>query len=309
MDPDPFARQASGPDPRCLESSTGPCRPAPGSRRAPAFYRRALHGAGRLGNLLVPACRAAGEAFLDLLAPGVCRHCGDGVASPREAFCPGCLAAIGWGGAACARCALPIPRPPPLPGGPGTPDALPEPCGFCRPLRLCFDWAASGGSYEGALRTAVLAYKYQHDRGVLPLLVDALHRAWSSKALAGVVPRIDALVPVPLAWASRWWRGWDPGRELAGALARRVAGPPVVSLLRKRRWTVRQAGLEAARRRSNLRGAFRAKPGVWRGKEPPGVVAIVDDVLTTGATASECARALKRLGVRRVVVLTAARSV
>ncbi len=117
----------------------------------------------------------------------------------------------------------------------------------------------------------------------------------------------EAIVPVPLHPLKRWWRGLDSGLLLAEELALGLAPRqrlPVLPLLRKQRWTPPQSTLKAAQRRRNLRNGFAVLPGV----RVPQVVVLVDDVLTSGSTASECARALKRGGARRVIVVVAARS-
>jgi predicted amidophosphoribosyltransferase len=98
-------------------------------------------------------------------------------------------------------------------------------------------------------------------------------------------------------------RGRDPTRELAEALAARV-GKTRRRLLRKGRWTRAQVSLPRGARRRNLKDAFQ----VTTNREMPERVLLVDDVLTTGTTASECARVLKAAGVQEVFVLAAARS-
>jgi ComF family protein len=108
---------------------------------------------------------------------------------------------------------------------------------------------------------------------------------------------------VPLHWRRRLQRGFNQSALLAGAVARRY-GIPVRSALRRTRATPTQAGLTHAGRRSNVAGAFRvARPETVAGRR----VLLVDDVMTTGATASACAAALKRAGARYVALLTLAR--
>ena len=185
-------------------------------------------------------------------------------------------------------------------------------CGWCLGRNLRFDFASAGGAYDGALRSAILGYKFQGDRGCLPLIREALLRAASSEAAAAVVAGAGAIVPVPQHFLKRLRRGWDPVGDLALDLSRSLGtgGPrassciPVARLLSKVRWTPSQVSLPEAARRRNLRGAFavRARSGV------PPVVILIDDVLTTGTTVSRAALALKRAGVETVLVLVAARS-
>jgi ComF family protein len=265
-----------------------------------------LRGAGgklwrgtlELGARARPLARSTLSASLDLIAPGFCRQCGGEVACGRDPFCAACLRTLPWIARACARCGTPAVNPP----------RLPERCFACAPHAFHFDLAAAGGGYQGPLRTAILRYKFEGDRAVLPLLREALARAARSEAVAAAVSGAGAIVPVPLHFAKSWWRGRDPAGELAHELARILGaasgGPAVARLLRKVRWTPSQVHLPEGPRRRNLRGAFAAVDGAV---VPPAVI-LVDDVLTTGTTASRCALALKEAGVQTVIVLAAARS-
>lgn len=254
----------------------------------------------------LPHARGVASAFLDLLAPGSCRGCGAGLVRGTDAFCPSCVSGVAWIGTACDCCAMPIVSPRPPGGGAGG-----GWCGWCLGRKLRFDLAAAGGRYDGALRTAILGYKFGHDRGCLALIREALLRAASSSAAAPVVAEAGAIVPVPLHFLKRLRRGWDPVRELAldlsGALASLERGArriPVLPLIAKVRWTPSQVSLPEGARRRNLRGAF----AVRRRARVPKVVILLDDVLTTGTTVSRAALALKRRGAEKVLVLVAARS-
>ena len=126
--------------------------------------------------------------------------------------------------------------------------------------------------------------------------VPQMTRAAADRMSAG-----DVITWVPLAKRRRRERGFDQAEVLARGLAART-GLPVRALLRRVRETDPQARRTAADRRSALAGAF----GVI--ESPPASVVLVDDVLTTGATAAECARVLREAGAARVGVVTAARS-
>jgi ComF family protein len=124
--------------------------------------------------------------------------------------------------------------------------------------------------------------------------------------LASAIPRdqrFDLIIPVPLHWRRRFQRGFNQAALLAARVARRYAVPVVVAV-RRRRATATQAGLSNAKRRANVAGAFEVRrPRAVAGRR----ILLVDDVMTTGATASACAAALKRAGARYVAVLTLAR--
>lgn len=115
--------------------------------------------------------------------------------------------------------------------------------------------------------------------------------------------RFDCVTPTPLHWFRQWRRGFNQSDLLARVLSRRT-GIPVERLLRRVRPTSAQAGLSNSKRRENVAKAFRCAP--WAKAEGKRIL-LVDDVMTTGSTASACAAALKRAGAARVTLLTLAR--
>jgi ComF family protein len=171
-------------------------------------------------------------------------------------------------------------------------------CGLCRRGVRGFDAAYSFGFYEGELRELIHLFKY----GRVQTLAGPLGRL-----LSVAVPReerFDAIVPMPLHWRKRWQRGFNQSDLLARELGRRIH-VPVQRALRRIRSTAAQAGLTNAKRRLNVSGAFRAK----KAKSLAGQkVLLIDDVMTTGATAASCARAIKIAGARSVTLLTVARA-
>ncbi|MGO9230952.1 MAG: ComF family protein [Bryobacteraceae bacterium] len=171
-------------------------------------------------------------------------------------------------------------------------------CALCRTGLRGFDAAYSFGTYDGALRQLIHVYKYGKvrtlDRPLGDLLLRALPRDQS----------FDWVTPVPLHWRKRWQRGFNQ----ADLLARRVAahtGIPRARLLRRLRSTASQASMSHTSRRHNVSGAFACRrPDRVAGRS----ILLIDDVLTTGATAMACALALKRAGAARVALLTLARA-
>ena len=147
--------------------------------------------------------------------------------------------------------------------------------------------------FSGPARAAVLKLKFSGWRTV----ADALATAMAETAL----PSVDAVTWVPLARGREAERGYDQARALARPLARRLHSE-AVALLRRSRTTSPQARRSAGERRAALEGAFRAI------RRAPRSVLLVDDVLTTGATAAACAEALHEAGAREVVLLTATRA-
>jgi ComF family protein len=170
-------------------------------------------------------------------------------------------------------------------------------CALCRLGLRGFDEAYCFGAYEGALRELIHLYKYGRMRPLAKPLADMLSAA---------LPRdraFDVVVPVPLHWRRLWQRGFNQSELLARATARRC-GIPMWNAVRRLRATEAQAGLTNALRRRNVAGVFRVKPRV----RVEGLrVLLVDDVMTTGATAGACAAALKRAGAKSVALLALAR--
>src|SRR5438093_12210833 len=136
--------------------------------------------------------------------------------------------------------------------------------------------------------------KYSGWRDVAAALADAI-------AACDPLPAVDAITWGPLGRRRLAERGYDQARALAGGLGRRT-GVPVRRLLRRAVATGPQAQRRGRERREAMRGAFVAT------RSAPGRVLLVDDVLTTGATAAACAEALAAAGALRIHLVTAARS-
>jgi len=166
---------------------------------------------------------------------------------------------------------------------------------LCRNGMRGFDEAFCYGAYEGSLRKLIHLFKYSGMRRLArplgALLADALPRD----------RQFDLVTAVPLHWRRRWQRGFNQSELLGKAIAH-ARGIPAAGVLRRRSSTRAQAGLSNAQRRENVSGAFRARRRV-NGLR----VLLVDDVMTTGATAGACARALKKAGAKSVSLAALAR--
>jgi ComF family protein len=115
---------------------------------------------------------------------------------------------------------------------------------------------------------------------------------------------VAAVLPVPLHWLKRQLRGTNPSEELATTVAQSLKKPCLLHALRRSRWTKTQTHLSWRKRARNVQEAFVARARVVRDRH----LLLIDDVLTSGATANACALALKQAGARRIFVLTAART-
>jgi ComF family protein len=115
----------------------------------------------------------------------------------------------------------------------------------------------------------------------------------------------NVLIPVPLHKLRMLKRGFNQSYELAAYVSTVLDIPLLTTALRRRRNTKAQSGLDRKQRQKNVRGAF-----YWHGPEKPGLhVALIDDVMTTGTTVTECARVLKNAGAKRVDVWVATRAI
>jgi ComF family protein len=241
----------------------------------------------------VKAIHALRHGLFHLVFPDDCRVCGEPLREvSRIPVCARCLESTEPISAEhfCIACRTPFLNRFPL-------DESGR-CALCRLGLAGFDEVYSFGWYQGALRTLIHLFKYS---GVRPLA--RVFGRYLKRALP-VDLRFDVVVPMPLHWRRRWHRGFNQAALLAEEVARRF-GVPVSKVVRRSRVTPSQAGLTHARRRANVRGAFKVK----RGTRLNGLrVLLIDDVLTTGATAAACARELKRAGAAHVTVLALART-
>lgn len=185
-------------------------------------------------------------------------------------------------------------------------------CSNCEGRRFAFEFAISGFKAAGAMRELLHHFKYSGDLTLRGALADALIHTLTEPRLTAEDLSTWVLVPVPLHWLREMRREFNQSWELCLELSART-GIPAVQALRRRRLTQAQAKLSRTARLQNLRGVFSVgglwPPRCWKKPRLEGrKVLLVDDVLTTGATADECAKVLRReAGVEKVVVITAAR--
>ena len=218
------------------------------------------------------------------LLPWRCLLCGAPGADGVD-LCTDCAAELPRNRSCCARCALPL----------AVPAAL---CGECQRHPPPWDAAWSPFRYGWPLDRLESRYKFGADLAagrVLSLL-------WQREPCPIRLPQL--LLSVPLHRSRLRQRGYNQALELARPLARSLDVPLRHDVLQRVRQTEAQTELDALGRRRNVRGAFALHAGV----ELPAHAAILDDVMTTGATVAECARVLKRAGVRRVDVWALARA-
>ncbi len=219
----------------------------------------------------------------ELIFPTRCAGCGDHAGRPICARCNASLSLVR--GPACRRCGKPTLR-----------DV--DWCPQCGDRLRQVDVTAALATYEEPLRSVIHKLKYGNGwRLAAPL------GAMAAVRLAPMLGSANPLVThVPMHRRRRRARGYDHAELLARGVARSL-GLTAVGALERTRPTAAQVSLGPAERRRNVKGAFRAAGAMVEGAD----VVLVDDVLTTGSTLAECARALKQAGAERVIACVLAR--
>lgn len=225
--------------------------------------------------------------------PRTCEVCGRPVDRPGRHVCSDCLNRLPFVPATgcCRRCGR---------------DALGLDAEFlcedCRAYRPRFDRAASALRMDGDAREMLNAFKFRNHYWLRDDLVDFLEAAVRARF---DVAQVDVVLSVPSTLFRLWDRGYTPCRVLAKPLARRLGKPCPPFVLRRKNAPKRQGRLSEAERRTNVIGTFGVmRPAVVAGK----TALLVDDVMTTGSTLSECAAELKRAGAARVWCVSLVRS-
>ncbi len=245
---------------------------------ADGFFARV---SGVFGALITPeSCASCRGSVKRGDADRLCASCLQGVGRPRDPLCSSCglpMDELSYSGssAVCAECV----------GGRG------------------FEQARAYGLFDGVLRDLVRRLKYQGDKRLAEplgfLLLDLGQDAF-------LLQDYDAIVPVPLHRDRFTERGFNQTYLLARPLAREARLPVVPALERLVNATT-QVGLQGAARKGNVKGVFTVHPrkvaAVARRR-----ILLIDDVITTGATVDECARALRKAGAKGVDVLAVART-
>lgn len=227
------------------------------------------------------------RGFRQLVYPAVCARCEVLVSNPDDDFCPACAEALTADpNLTCPRCTSTI--------GPHT--DVSDGCPRCRGDKFHFDSATRLGPYDGALRDAILLMKHRAGESMAEYVgrLWARHHAERFRTLG-----VQVVIPVPLHWWRKFRRGYNQAETLSAAVAQLLGVEHRQRWLRRIRSTPIQAQLAESDRRTNVRGAFQAaRSARLAGK----TVLLVDDVLTTGSTASEAARAIKAVGAAKVHV-------
>lgn len=241
-----------------------------------------------------PALPRLWAGLIALIYPPLCPVCAEPVAG-GAGLCPTCWTAIHFlDGAVCSQCGTPFEV------DPGSPTL----CAACLAKPPAYAAARAVMRYDDASKPPILALKHADRLDLAPTLSE-----WMARTGRAMLAEADLIVPVPLHWRRLWKRRYNQSAELARPLARKAGIVFAPEVLSRRRPTPSQGEMPSAKaRRRNVLGAFRVPP-----RRKPDVagktVLVIDDVMTTGATAEACTRALMRAGAKKVYVLALARAV
>ena len=245
----------------------------------------------RWGRIAAPL-RAALGFTRDLALPPLCPSCRELVG--EDGLCAACWSKLTLiAPPYCERLGIPFAYDP----GPGvlSMQAIADPPAYTR--------ARAAVRYDEISRTLVHALKYGDRLDLAPIM-----GRWMARAGRELLGDADALVPVPLHWRRLWARRCNQSALLAKAIAAECDVPVAEAALKRVKATAQQVGLTQTQRAENVQGAFRV-PAEGKTEAAGKRLILIDDVLTSGATADACARALLRGGAKSVDVVVFARVV
>jgi len=230
---------------------------------------------GRITDVVFPPCCLACATVQPLPDDGLglCQECRQSAMPAGESFCP--------------KCAMPLPL-------------ADSACSECRRHDFHFERGMVLGTYRGRMRDWVLQIK-NSDGESLALVLGKL--LGNTLACSGISENVDAIVPIPMYWLKRMWRGYHAADVLADGCARSLQLPIYSDLLRCNRWARKQGTLSRPQRLRNMRGVFSASA---RYQIPGSRLLLVDDVITTGVTMNEAAKALLKAGAEEIIIAAVA---
>lgn len=225
------------------------------------------------------------SGFLNILYPSLCPVCGNPSDSWRYSpVCSRCWSKTKkYEGPSCPVCAMPLSS------------EYSSVCGQCLKEKPPYAKAFFYGLYEGVLAEAVNQLKFNG--------LKRLSKPLGRFLLDVELPPFDGIVPVPLSLKGLRERGFNQSLLLARVVSKHVKVPLLMDILFKKKDTSPQIGLSKKERLSNLKGAFEVKGDIGGLR-----LLLIDDVMTTGATATECSKMLMKAGAKEVIVLIIARA-
>lgn len=243
-------------------------------------------------NLPIRTLRGIAIDLLDLTLPPKCVACQKLLSTSDALICQHCYSQLGLIHHGCLRCGAPLPTVVPETEG----------CLRCQGRKWSFSRAVALGPYSGLLQQLVIGMKRPYHETTTMYFGKLLAERVRA---CGVSKEIDLVMPVPSHWLRRLTRRISTAEVLAESIALTLKLPWSKKYAWRSRATRKQGTLRASERGENVKAAFRAKlPKRWEG----GSILLVDDVLTSGATASEVAKSLREAGAGDVIVASVARA-
>ncbi len=233
--------------------------------------------------------------LLDLLYPRICLGCNKSFSEEEGVhICRICLESIEEKGVRrCYKCGLEL--------GLGV-RSSDKGCPECIKMNLRFERGFFVSGYTGPLKELIIHYKYHKHEFLAKPLADLLVNQLLNE---GIISEIDVIVPVPLHWRKKLRRGFNQSELFAKRISKKLQVPISVDNLSYCKNTLSQTRLSRTERAENVFGAFEVrKPELFSQKQ----ILLIDDVLTTGTTASECARTLEKAGAEKVFFIALARA-
>lgn len=233
---------------------------------------------------LFPFFKNLQQAGIHLLWPGRCHSCNKSTLPSDQGLCNDCWQDLSAAVSNdyCRYCGNDV----------SAYGVIEGKCGHCQDKTLAWNGMIRVGRYESTLRSVVLALKFAERTEWAIRLSRMLNDA---VATGGISDKIDVIVPVPLHWRRRLSRGFNQAHLLAKGL--RLSGAPISTDLVRIRHTAQQWDLTAPQRRRNVKGAFAVRRDhTFMDKS----ILLVDDISTSGATLTECAKTLKDAGAQNV---------
>jgi ComF family protein len=231
------------------------------------------------------------RTMLDAVLPPRCAKCGD-ILGSDGGLCPECWRKIAWLAPPCCACCG---QPFPFDSGPGSL------CGACLQKHPVYDRARAVFRYDDASRDMVIGFKHADRTEMVPAFA-----GWMARIGAALLDEAELIVPVPLHWTRLASRRFNQAALLAQALGRLARRPVEPQALERRRATSSQGHLGRLARFRNLKGAIGVAPRHAAAIANRRIL-LIDDVITTGATVDQAARALLSAGARNVDVLALAK--
>lgn len=232
-----------------------------------------------------------GHALLDIFYSRSCLHCTCNLNNSYELYlCKNCKERIPYvSHSRCIRCGTNV--------GSYARSQMREGCAACKGKRLPFDTLTAIAHYDGVMKTLIHKFKYARQKFLSGVLNDILLTRDKPKE---IVSNIDVIVPVPLHWFKKMRRGFNQSELLSRRIHKQFSIPLSTNNLCRIKNTASQTQLSKSQRQANIHDAFFVNhPKSFKGKK----VLLVDDVLTTGVTVSECCKRLREAGAKSVHVL------